>query len=150
METKKGTPIVTEMLVIPVAGYDSMLMTLSGAHAPYFTRNIVILATKAGVDPELVYQAIRGGLAGSTVLDAKSNMVMDRNFKPGFRIDLHIKDLGNVLDTAHGVGAPLPLTAAVMEMMQAIKLDGCGTEDHSSLVKYYEKLANAQVVRKGN
>ncbi|WP_330605472.1 NAD-binding protein [Intestinibacter sp.] len=150
METKKGTPIVTEMQVIPVAGYDSMLMTLSGAHAPYFTRNIVILATKAGVDPELVYQAIRGGLAGSTVLDAKSNMVMDRNFKPGFRIDLHIKDLGNVLDTAHGVGAPLPLTAAVMEMMQAIKLDGCGTEDHSSLVKYYEKLANAQVVRKGN
>ena len=109
-----------------------------------------ILATKAGVDPELVYQAIRGGLAGSTLLDAKSNMVMDRNFKPGFRIDLHIKDLGNVLDTAHGVGAPLPLTAAVMEMMQAIKLDGCGTEDHSSLVKYYEKLANAQVVRKGN
>ena len=109
-----------------------------------------ILATKAGVDPELVYQAIRGGLAGSTVLDAKSNMVMDRNFKPGFRIDLHIKDLGNVLDTAHGVGAPLPLTAAVMEMMQAIKLDGCGTEDHSSLVKYYEKLANAQFVRKGN
>lgn len=109
-----------------------------------------ILATKAGVDPELVYQAIRGGLAGSTVLDAKSNMVMDRNFKPGFRIDLHIKDLGNVLDTAHGVGAPLPLTAAVMEMMQAIKLDGCGKEDHSSLVKYYEKLANAQVVRKGN
>ena len=150
METKKGTPIVTEMQVIPVAGYDSMLMTLSGAHAPYFTRNIVILATKAGVDPELVYQAIRGGLAGSTVLDAKSNMVMDRNFKPGFRIDLHIKDLGNVLDTAHGVGAPLPLTAAVMEMMQAIKLDGCGTEDHSSLVKYYEKLANAQVVRQGN
>ena len=150
METKKGTPIVTEMQVIPVAGYDSMLMTLSGAHAPYFTRNIVILATKAGVDPELVYQAIRGGLAGSTVLDAKSNMVMDRNFKPGFRIDLHIKDLGNVLDTAHGVGSPLPLTAAVMEMMQAIKLDGCGTEDHSSLVKYYEKLANAQVVRKGN
>ena len=147
METKKGTPIVTEMQVIPVAGYDSMLMTLSGAHAPYFTRNI---DTKAGVDPELVYQAIRGGLAGSTVLDAKSNMVMDRNFKPGFRIDLHIKDLGNVLDTAHGVGAPLPLTAAVMEMMQAIKLDGCGTEDHSSLVKYYEKLANAQVVRKGN
>ena len=150
METKKGTPIVTEMQVIPVAGYDSMLMTLSGAHAPYFTRNIDILATKAGVDPELVYQAIRGGLAGSTVLDAKSNMVMDRNFKPGFRIDLHIKDLGNVLDTAHGVGAPLPLTAAVMEMMQAIKLDGCGTEDHSSLVKYYEKLANAQVIRKGN
>ncbi|WP_162897570.1 NAD-binding protein, partial [Raoultella ornithinolytica] len=51
------------------------------------------LATKAGVNPDLVYQAIRGGLAGSTVLDAKAPMVMDRNFKPGFRIDLHIKDL---------------------------------------------------------
>lgn len=106
-----------------------------------------ILATKAGVDPELVYQAIRGGLAGSTVLDAKSHMVMERNFKPGFRIDLHIKDLGNVLETAHEVGAPLPLTSSVMEMMQALKVDGCGAEDHSSLVKYYEKLANAQVVR---
>lgn len=106
-----------------------------------------ILATKAGVDPELVYQAIRGGLAGSTVLDAKSKMVMDRNFEPGFRIDLHIKDLGNVLDTAHEVGAPLPLTSSVMEMMQALKVDGLGQKDHSSLVKYYEKLANAEVVR---
>ena len=72
------------------------------------------------------------------------------SFKPGFRIDLHIKDLGNVLDTAHGVGAPLPLTSSVMEMMQALKVDGLGQKDHSSLVKYYEKLANAQVVRKGN
>ncbi|MBS2140998.1 NAD-binding protein, partial [Escherichia coli] len=72
------------------------------------------LATKAGVNPDLVYQAIRGGLAGSTVLDAKAPMVMDRNFKPGFRIDLHIKDLANALDTSHGVGAQLPLTAAVM------------------------------------
>ncbi len=71
------------------------------------------LATKAGVNPDLVYQAIRGGLAGSTVLDAKAPMVMDRNFKPGFRIDLHIKDLANALDTSHGVGAQLPLTAAV-------------------------------------
>lgn len=62
-------------------------------------------ATKAGVNPDLVYQAIRGGLAGSTVLDAKAPMVMDRNFKPGFRIDLHIKDLANALDTSHGVGA---------------------------------------------
>jgi hypothetical protein len=82
------------------------------------------LATKAGVNPDLVYQAIRGGLAGSTVLDAKAPMVMDRNFKPGFRIDLHIKDLANALDTSHGVGAQLPLTAAVMEMMQALRADG--------------------------
>ncbi|CQR73772.1 2-hydroxy-3-oxopropionate reductase [Sporomusa ovata DSM 2662] len=107
----------------------------------------LVLASKAGVDPELVYQAIRGGLAGSTVLDAKAPMMMDRNFKPGFRINLHIKDLNNVLETSHGVGVPLPLTAAVMEMMQSLKVDGFEMEDHSSLVKYYEKLAKVEVKR---
>jgi 2-hydroxy-3-oxopropionate reductase len=105
------------------------------------------LATKAGVNPDLVYQAIRGGLAGSTVLDAKAPMVMDRNFKPGFRIDLHIKDLANALDTSHGVGAQLPLTAAVMEMMQALRADGLGTADHSAIACYYEKLAKVEVSR---
>ena len=103
------------------------------------------LATKAGVNPDLVYQAIRGGLAGSTVLDAKAPMMMNRNFKPGFRIDLHIKDLANALDTSHGVGAQLPLTAAVMEMMQALKADGLGTADHSALACYYEKLAKVEI-----
>lgn len=107
----------------------------------------LVLATKAGVNPELVYQAIRGGLAGSTVLDAKAPMVMDRNFKPGFRIDLHIKDLANALDTSHGVGAQLPLTAAVMEMMQALRADGLGTADHSALACYYEKLAKVEVTK---
>ncbi len=108
----------------------------------------LVLAKKAGVAPDLVYQAIRGGLAGSTVMDAKAPMMMDRNFNPGFRIDLHIKDLNNVIDTSHDVGVPLPLTAQVMEIMQAIKVDGCGIEDHSSIVKHYEKLANVEVTRK--
>lgn len=107
----------------------------------------LVLATKAGVNPDLVFQAIRGGLAGSTVLEAKAPMVMDRNFKPGFRIDLHIKDLVNALDTSHGVGAQLPLTAAVMEMMQALRADGLGSADHSALACYYEKLAKAEVTR---
>ena len=105
----------------------------------------MILAQKAGVSPELVYNAIRGGLAGSTVLDAKAPMMMNRKFAPGFRIDLHIKDLNNVPDTSHNLGIPLPLSAAVMEMMQALKADGLGNEDHSSLVKYYEKMANITV-----
>ncbi|MBF7096637.1 2-hydroxy-3-oxopropionate reductase [Alkalibacter mobilis] len=107
----------------------------------------MILAKKAGVSPDLVYKAIRGGLAGSTVMDAKAPMMMDRTFDPGFRIDLHIKDLTNVLETSRSVGAPLPLSALLMEMMQAIKLDGCGVEDHSSIVKFYEKIANAEVTR---
>lgn len=79
----------------------------------------LILAKKAGVDPDLVYKAIRGGLAGSTVMEAKAPMIMDRNFKPGFKIDLHIKDLTNVLETSHKLGVSLPLTAQVMEIMQA-------------------------------
>jgi 2-hydroxy-3-oxopropionate reductase len=105
------------------------------------------LATKAGVEPELVYQAIRGGLAGSTVLDAKAPLVMDRKFNPGFRINLHIKDLANALDTAHEIGVPLPLTAAVMEMMQALRVDGLGDADHSALAQYYEKLARIEIKR---
>jgi len=107
----------------------------------------MVLAKKAGVSPDLVYQAIRGGLAGSTVMDAKAPMMMDRNFNPGFRIDLHVKDMNNIMDTAHSVGVPLPLASLVMEIMQAIKQDGCGIEDHSSIVKFYEKMANIEVSR---
>ena len=72
------------------------------------------LGVKAGVKPEAIYSAIRAGLAGSTVMDAKAPMMMDGNVKPGFRINLHIKALANALDTGHDVGAPLPLTASVM------------------------------------
>ncbi len=107
----------------------------------------LVLATKAGVSPELVYQAIRGGLAGSAVLDAKAPLVMDRKFNPGFKINLHIKDLQNVLDTSHELGVPLPLTAAVMEIMQALKVDGKGDNDHGGLIQYYEKGANIEVKR---
>jgi len=102
----------------------------------------LILAQKASVSPELVYKAIRGGLAGSTVLDAKAPLMMDRKFAPGFRIDLHIKDMNNVLDTSHNLGIPLPLSAVVMEMMLALKAEGFGHEDHCSLIKYYEKITN--------
>jgi 2-hydroxy-3-oxopropionate reductase len=107
----------------------------------------LVLAAKAGVEPELVYQAIRGGLAGSTVLDAKAPLVMDRKFNPGFRLNLHIKDLSNALDTSHEIGVPLPLTSAVMEIMQALKVDGMGENDHGSLIQYYEKLAKIEVKR---
>jgi len=107
----------------------------------------LVLAAKAGVDPNLVYQAIRGGLAGSAVLDAKAPLMMDRKFNPGFRIDLHIKDLDNVLETSHAVGVPLPLTASVMEILQALKVDGLGNADHGSLVRFYEKMAGIEVKR---
>lgn len=106
-----------------------------------------VLAQKAGVNPEAVFEAIRGGLAGSTVLEAKAPMMLDRNFNPGFRINLHIKDLTNAMETSHEFGSPAPLTAAVLEMMYALKADGHEFDDHSSLLKYYEKLANVEVSR---
>ena len=106
-----------------------------------------VLAAKAGVEPELVYQAIRGGLAGSTVLDAKAGLVMDRKFDPGFRIKLHAKDLANVLQTAHELHVPLPFTASVMEVMQAMLADGCGEDDHASIIRYFEKQAKVTVTR---
>ena len=102
-------------------------------------------AKKAGTDPELVYQAIRGGLAGSTVMDAKTPMMISRDFKPGFRIELHIKDLNNALNAAHAISAPVPLTGLLMEMMQVLKTDGFQQEDHSALVKFYEKISNVEV-----
>ena len=102
------------------------------------------LAKMAGVDPELVFQAIRGGLAGSTVMNAKAPMMIEGNDKPGFKIDLHIKDLNNALDCAHPVGSPLPMTAAVQEIFQWLHNNGCGQDDHSSIIKYYKKLTGIE------
>ena len=104
-------------------------------------------AKKAGTDPELVYQAIRGGLAGSTVMDAKAPMMLAGNYKPGFRIELHIKDLTNALNAAHAISSPAPLTAQLMEVMQFLRAEGCDKEDHSSIVKYYEKIAGVSIVK---
>ena len=102
------------------------------------------LAKKAGVDPELVFQAIKGGLAGSTVMNAKAPMMMEGNDKPGFKIDLHIKDLNNALDCAHTVGSPVPMTAAVQEILQWLHNNGCGQNDHSAIIKYYKKLTGIE------
>ena len=104
-----------------------------------------VLAAKAGVNPEAVFNAIKGGLAGSTVMNAKVPMILDGNFKPGFRIELHIKDLQNALDTAHALNVPVPLTANIMGTLQALKCDDFGASDHSAIVRYYEKLAKIEV-----
>ncbi|MFA5699509.1 MAG: 2-hydroxy-3-oxopropionate reductase [Sphaerochaeta sp.] len=103
------------------------------------------LVRKAGVDPSLVFDAIKGGLAGSTVLNAKAPMMIESNFAPGFKIDLHIKDLANALDTGHGTGSPLPLTALVREMMETLHADGFGQDDHSALARYYAKLSGTKI-----
>ena len=105
----------------------------------------MVLARKAGVEPEKVFQAVRGGLAGSTVLDAKMPLVLVGDFQPGFRIELHIKDLMKALDTAHAVGAPAMLTAQVCEAMQLLKAGGHGGDDHGGLIQFFEGLAGVEV-----
>lgn len=105
----------------------------------------LVLARLSGVDPAAVLEAIKGGLAGSNVMNAKGPMILGGDFRPGFRVDLHVKDLDNVLATGHGVHAPLPLTAAVREMLSSLGADGHGSDDHSALVTYFEKLGNTRL-----
>lgn len=104
-----------------------------------------MLSTKAGVDPGKVFEAIKGGLAGSTVMNAKIPMITERNFNPGFKIDLHIKDLNNALQTGHTVGSPLPLTSFVMEILQTLHAEGKGQNDHCAIATYYEKLTGQEI-----
>ncbi len=105
----------------------------------------LVLATKAGLDPEVVFEAVKGGLAGSTVLNFKAPMVIARNFQPGFRIRLHQKDLRNALAAAEALDVSLPITSLVQEMLVALMKDGMGDLDHSAIVRYLEKLAHVEV-----
>ncbi len=106
-----------------------------------------VLAMRAGLDPEVVFDAIKGGLAGSTVLQAKASMVIGRNFKPGFRIRLHQKDLRNALLAAESLKVSLPLTSAVQQMLIALMNKGKGDLDHSAIVLFIEEMANITVQR---
>jgi 2-hydroxy-3-oxopropionate reductase len=105
----------------------------------------LVLAAKAGIDIEKMYQAIRGGLAGSAVLDAKVPLILDRNFVAGGSIAINLKDITNVMNTAHEMGVPLPLSSQLLEIFHALKVDGKEKDDHGSIVRYYEKLANVEV-----
>jgi len=104
-----------------------------------------VLAAKAGADPWKVYQAIRGGLAGSVVMDAKIPMIVDRNFVPGGKISINHKDIKNVLATAHAIDVPTPMSAQLFEIMQALKVGGHMNDDHGGIVQYFEQLAGVEV-----
>jgi 2-hydroxy-3-oxopropionate reductase len=108
-----------------------------------------VLGQKAGLDPEKLFQAIRGGLAGSHVMDAKVPLIMGRNFKPGFKIKLHNKDIKNALATATGLQVPLPLTGLVEQVLSALIADSKGELDHGAIIQFTEKLAQVEV-RKDN
>jgi len=101
----------------------------------------LVLAESCGVSAEVVFNAIKGGLAGSTVLNAKAPMVIARNFKPGFRIKLHQKDLRNALLTAESKKVALPMTSLVQQMLIALMNRGSGDLDHSAIVTFIEDMA---------
>lgn len=104
-----------------------------------------VLAVKAGADPEKVFEAIRGGLAGSAVLEAKIPMILERNFKPGGPLRINHKDIKNVVNTAHSIDVPVPYTAQLYEILQALKVHGHMEDDHGGIVQYFEKLADVEV-----
>ena len=103
------------------------------------------LATRCGLNPEVVMNAVKGGLAGSAVLNAKGPMLIARNFKPGFRISLHQKDLRNALKTAEANSVCLPLTAQVQQMISALIADGKGDFDHSAIATFVEEASHVEV-----
>lgn len=103
------------------------------------------LAKKAEVDPEAVYQAIRSGLAGSTVMDQKSNKIFSGDFEPGFRVELHIKDLQNALDTSHDINVATPFTSLAMDILQSLKAHGLEKKDHSAIANFYEAINNMKL-----
>lgn len=105
----------------------------------------LVFAKKAGADPEKVYEAIKNGLAGSAVLDAKAPKIINRDFEPGGKISINHKDVKNIVDTAHQIDVPIPYSAQLFEIMQVLKINDRLNEDHSAIVKYFENLAQITV-----
>ena len=100
----------------------------------------LVFVRKSGGDPAKVFAAIRGGLAGSQVMDAKAPMMLSSNYVPGFRMELHVKDLKNALLAAKTVDMDLPLTDMVISMMKSLCQEGKEKYDHSALIQYYEEM----------
>jgi|Deesub1362B_J571_1020462.scaffolds.fasta_scaffold04858_2 2-hydroxy-3-oxopropionate reductase len=107
-----------------------------------------VLAQKAGLDVQKVYEAIRGGLAGSRVLDAKAPKLFQRDFKPGFRIELHRKDLKNAMEAAKNLQIALPLTASLQQYLTALCNQGEGSLDHGGIVRFFERLNGIEIGKK--
>jgi 2-hydroxy-3-oxopropionate reductase len=105
----------------------------------------LVLATKAGLDPEVVFNAVKGGLAGSAVLNAKAPMAISRNFKPGFRIRLHQKDLRNALLAAESMKVSLPFTSLAQQVLMALMNNGRGDQDHSAIATFIEEMAKVEI-----
>jgi 2-hydroxy-3-oxopropionate reductase len=104
-----------------------------------------VLGSKAGVDPEIIIRVLSGGLAANKVMEVRGRNFLEHDFKPGFKVDLHHKDLGIALETARACGAVLPASAAVDQMLESLRLAGHGGEDHSALLRVIEELSRHEI-----
>lgn len=120
---------------------------IMGAVAIESVAEAFVLGVKAGLDPKKMYDAIRGGAAASWSLDKKAPMMWSRDFHPGFKVRLHLKDLNLALEAADGLGVKLPVTLQVRDMLQQLVDEGHGDEDNGALVKVLEKMAGVMVHR---
>jgi 2-hydroxy-3-oxopropionate reductase len=107
----------------------------------------LVFGTKAGVDPQKIIRALAGGLAGSKCLDQKSEKILNGDFAPGFKVDLHSKDLNLIQDAARSIGVPIPTAAFVEQLFAALRVRGRGGLDHSAVITLFEDLASVQVRR---
>jgi 2-hydroxy-3-oxopropionate reductase len=107
----------------------------------------LLFAAKAGADPARVRQALMGGFASSKILEVHSDRMVKRTFDPGFRIELHQKDLNLALSSARSLGVSLPNTATAQELFNACAAHGGKGWDHSAMVRALEKLANFEIGR---
>jgi 2-hydroxy-3-oxopropionate reductase len=105
----------------------------------------LVLGSKGGVAPEKLVEALSGGLAGSAVMEAKKEKFFSHDFEPGFRIELHHKDLGIALAAGREYGVVLPVTAIVDQMLEASKAKGRGDRDHSALLTLLEEAAQHKI-----
>jgi 2-hydroxy-3-oxopropionate reductase len=105
----------------------------------------LVLGAKAGVDPDKIVQVLAGGLAGSRVMELKGKSMIEHNFAPGFRIDLHRKDLNIAMATARENSVPIPVSAVVSQLFESLAANGKGDLDHSALLTVYESLANFNI-----
>lgn len=108
----------------------------------------MVFAKKSGVDPYRVYEAIHNGSAGSNALETKLPRMLTHDFKPGFRLELHAKDLTNALAAGNAISAGLPQTEQLLKIMQELEREGYALDDHTVILRYFEALSNTQLDEK--
>jgi 2-hydroxy-3-oxopropionate reductase len=137
---KMGKSVV-RVGAVGAGGFTKLSNQIIVAAALQAISEALVLAQKAGVDLLLVYEAIKGGMAGGRTLDMKAPKIAKRDFEPGFKMDLHIKDLKNALQAGKALGVPLPSTGLIHELFSACSAQGKGQKDHSIIFTLIEQMA---------